>query len=63
MLSLTELLGPPWLIDPMKEQEAEAIAHQKTQKEIEDKARKQQLQGAAADPTDDEDPDTPELVR
>ena len=55
--------GLPWLNDPMAAQEAEAIAAQQAQEKLESTARQPQPQGAAQDPSDDEDPDTPVVVR
>jgi hypothetical protein len=53
--------GLPWQHDPMAKQEAEAIAGQKRQEEIEAAAAEQKLRGLEADPDDDED--TPQVVR
>jgi len=56
--------GLPWLNDPMKEQEAKAIAAQQAQQKIEAAAAERKLQGLEPDdPDDDEDPDALQLVR
>ena len=55
--------GLPWENDPMKDQEARAIAAQQTQEKLEAAAQERKLQGPELDPDDDEDPDAPELVR
>jgi len=62
-LSFISERGLPWLNDPMKEQEAKAIAAQQAQQKIEAAAAERKLRGLEPDPDDDEDPDTPELVR
>jgi len=55
--------GLPWENDPMKHQEARAIAAQQAQEKMEAAAAERKLQGLEPDPDDDEDPDAPELVR
>jgi hypothetical protein len=55
--------GLPWENDPMKEQEAKAIAAQQAQDKIEAVAAERKLQGLEPDPDDDEDPNAPQLVR
>jgi len=56
--------GLPWENDPMKDQEARAIAAQQAQDKIEAAAAERKLQGLEPDdPDDDEDPDALELVR
>jgi hypothetical protein len=55
--------GLPWENDPMKHQEARAIAAQQAQEKMEAAAAERKLQGLEPDPDDDDDPDAPELVR
>jgi hypothetical protein len=55
--------GLPWQNDPMAAQEAAAIAAQQAQDKIEAAAAERKLQALEPDPGDDEDPDTPALVR
>src|SRR6266446_5997338 len=55
--------GLPWENDPMKDQEARAIAAQQAQDKIEAAAAERKLQGLEPGPDDDEDTDAPELVR
>jgi hypothetical protein len=55
--------GLPWENDPLKEQEAKAIAAQQVQDQIEAAAAERKRQGLEPDPDDDEDPNAPELVR
>jgi hypothetical protein len=55
--------GLPWENDPMKDQEARAIAAQQAQDKIEAAAAERKRQGLEPDPDDDEDPNAPQLVR
>jgi hypothetical protein len=55
--------GLPWENDPLKEQEAKAIAAQQAQDQIEAAAAERKRQGLEPDPDDDEDPNAPQLVR
>jgi hypothetical protein len=52
----------PWKNDPMKEQEAEAIAKIAAQEKLEAAAQERKLQGLELDPSGDEDPDAPQLA-
>ena len=55
--------GLPWENDPMKDQEARAIAAQQAQDKIEAAAAERKRQGLEPDPDDDDGPDAPEIVR
>jgi hypothetical protein len=59
--------GLPWEYDVMADQEKLALEAQKEQEKIDQRARQQQLEGAAADPTaatdEDDDGETLEVVR
>jgi hypothetical protein len=55
--------GLPWQNDPMAAQEAVAIAAQQAQDKIEAAAAERKLQEVEPDPGEDDDPDTPVLVR